>query len=119
MKAVAILADGSSTLTAVLAAAVTTTNPAYSVISEIQGIAREENGFLNGVTAVTIAAQPSQGGDPKTITSVEIYNADTAACTVTVSKKVGSNSYGKSHLTLQPGDTLRMDTQGVYLITNS
>ena len=72
-------------------------------------------GVFNGVTEVTLLAAPSSG-NVRVIKAVRIYNADTVALTITISKRVsagatsGTNYFVLFSGSLQPGETLEIGT---------
>lgn len=107
-------------LTAVLAAAAATTNPSYSVKwREIGGGASISNpvGALTDDTALTLVAAPTAG--QRVIDSVDIYNRDTAAVTVTLFKVVSGTSYTLHKVTLQAGDHMHADALGLITINTA
>lgn len=61
-------------------------------------------GTTNGTSAVTVATGPSTGA--LRMQEMSIYNADTAAVTVTVRINNNGTTYGLHTVTLQVGDTL-------------
>lgn len=66
-------------------------------------------GALNGTTEVELVAAPG-ASTRRLVRAVEIHNKDTAAVTVTVSKKVASTLYRIAKVTLDPDDTLVIDS---------
>jgi hypothetical protein len=114
---ISFLADKTSSLTAVLAGAVSANQPTFFVGSNVEGVPREEVGNLNSATAVTIAAAPAASA--KSIDYIHICNTDTAAVVVTIAKMVGGTSYSMLTQTLQAGYALRMDASGIYQVTSS
>lgn len=101
------LLNPGETMTAVMSGAATTTNPVYSVAMEDGHLV----GSLSGATAVTIAGAPSQG--QRKIDAVSIYNADTAAVTVTVKKVISGTGYTFAKATIPVGGVLSVSEQGV------
>lgn len=62
-------------------------------------------GELNGTTPVTIVDAPSSGR--RLVKSISIYNADSAACEVTITKeKTATGSFPLRKVTINAGDTL-------------
>ena len=113
----AMLLPGES-LTAVLAGAVSATQPTYSTIVKQGGRPEEKNGSLNSATAVTITVVPATGETE--VVSLNLYNGDSAAVVVTIKKVSGSNSYTLFSGTLQSGDTLRFDPgKGWHVVDSS
>lgn len=66
------------------------------------------DGALNGTTAVTVVAAPG-AGVVRTAQTIFIYNADTAAVTVTVQLDNDGTDRILVKVTLAVGDTLRID----------
>lgn len=102
-------------LTAVLGGAISTTNPTYHVIfkSETGGY-NDAVGSLNGTTAVTVASAPSAG--QKQVERIEIFNDDTAAVTITLSKVTSGTGTTLRTVTLQADDTLYVDASGAKVL---
>lgn len=72
---------------------------------------------LNGTTEVTLVAAPASSTQ-RLVKSVTIQQRDTAAVTVTVSRKKASTLYQIWKGTLQPGDTWIDSTTRVLDATN-
>lgn len=66
---------------------------------------------LNGVTAVTLLS--AAAGNEYTFEGLSIYNVDTAAVTITISRVISGTSYTITKQTLQVGDTLVIDADGL------
>lgn len=90
MNDVAILLGANESLVAVLSGAITTTNPTWSLIWNGDGGPANPVGTLDGTTEVTLLTGVST---PRFVKSVQIYNADSANITVTISKKIGNTLY--------------------------
>jgi len=67
-----------------------------------------QDGTLNGTTPVTVVSAPA-AGVVRTVQTIFIYNADTAAVTVTVIYDNGGADRIMLKATLQVGETLRLD----------
>lgn len=114
-----ILLSPNDSLTAVMSGAAATTNPYYHATwaDSAGGMATQTTGSLSGATAVTAVAAPPAG--QRTVSELVIYNVDTAAVTVTVSKVVSGTSYTLSVVTLQTLDTLMVDADGISVMDSS
>lgn len=101
-----------NSLTLVLSAAATTTNPSYSVLWRDGSASEFGNpvGALTDDTAVTVVAAPGAG--LREVKSIDVYNRDTAAVTVTYARVVSGTSYTLASVTLQVGDALHIDATG-------
>lgn len=109
----AVLNPG-ETITAVMSGAAATTNPVYST-SWWEGESSDQSvGSLNGTTAVTVVNEPNGGA--RIANRVTIYNGDTAAVTVTISKVVDGTIHNLSKTVMPVGSTLTVDARGVHLI---
>jgi hypothetical protein len=110
-----ILDSPNRSLTAVMSAAAATVNPDFTSHYGDTAAAGfrpwENNGTLSGVTAVTLVPAPGAGAQ-RLIRSVTIYNADSAAVTVTVRITDGATHRIIARVTLAVGDTWTMD--GTY-----
>lgn len=104
-------------LTAVLSGAAATTNPTYHVTFFNDGGYTDVVGSLNGATAVTIASAPASG--QKKVKSIDIYNGDTAAVTVTIAKVVSGSSTTLYSRALSVGQTLHVDETGITVLSTS
>lgn len=82
-----ILQDTNDSLEAVMGAAATTTNPVvlvtYADITTTAFTPGQQNSALNGTTDVTIASSPA-ASTQRQIKTINIYNADSIAQTITV-----------------------------------
>lgn len=94
------------TLQAVLAGAVSANQPHYWVdyIDTADDAVGQANGLLNSASDVTIVAAPSSGD--RLIRQIHIYNADTAAVTVTVKTDAGGTERNLIKMTLTAAQTL-------------
>jgi hypothetical protein len=97
-------------LTAVLSGAAATTNPTYSVIWESAGGEGQELGSLTGATAKTTI---TAAAEKRKVKSIQIYNGDTAAVTVTLAKVSSGTSVTLFARTLNVGATLRYTAEGI------
>lgn len=110
-----ILGAGES-LTAVMSGAAATTNPTYFVDSAEGPNEAVTPGSLSGATAVTLATTQNS----RTVNSVTICNIDTAAVTVTLKRlNASGTAYPFPAITLQVGDTLLLDQQGLRVVDSS
>lgn len=107
----------SDSLTAVLAATATTTNPTYAVLWSDPGGVNDPTGSLNGSTAVTLVSAPS--GGQRTVKELIVYNGDTVAATLTIAKVVSGTSYTLLKVAMAVGDTLRWTAAGLVLTDSS
>lgn len=101
MDPILVLQNSSESITATLAGAITTTNPIYSVMWTGDGGPANPVGSLTGATAKTLLT-----GGIKLVESLQIYNADSASITVTLTKVVNGTSYNLLQKVLAAGDTL-------------
>lgn len=110
-----ILGAGES-LTAVMSGAAATTNPTTFVDSAEGPTEAVTPGSLSGATAVTLATTQNS----RTVNSVTICNIDTAAVTVTLKRLIAAGTaYPFPAITLQVGDTLLLDQQGLRVVDSS
>ena len=100
MNDVTILLGANESLVAVLSGAITTTNPTWSLIWNGDGGPANPVGNLDGTTEVTLLTGVNT---PRFVKSVQIYNADSANITVTISKKIGNTLYPIDKATLSAG----------------
>lgn len=113
----AILNPGES-LTAVMSGAAATTNPYYFASwREDNGKPNQPTGSLSGATPVTLAAAPNAG--QREVSRVGIFNADTAAVTVTIAKVVSGTSYTLAKATIPVGGLLTLTASGVQVVDSS
>ncbi len=109
----AILSPADS-LTVVMSGSAAATNPTYHVIYEGEGGGlNDAAGSLAGATAVTVVSAPSE--KQKRVKSLDIFNGDTAAVTVTISK-TGVVLFSR---TLSVGDRLHMDALGIAITSTT
>lgn len=105
---VAVLSDTNQSLTVTLATAPATTQPNYIVTYRSGDIGepgdRDSIGVTTGSTAKTVLSGATTG--PRTVYSVQVYNADTASVTATISKVASSTSYSLVSATIPVGGTL-------------
>lgn len=106
-------------LTAVMSGSAATTNPTYNVIWKEAGSVAKNNpvGSLSGATAVTLVAAPSSG--QREIESLQIYNGDTAAVTVTLAKVVNGTSTTLLAYSIPVGYTLRWNDNGISVVATT
>lgn len=110
-----IVLGPSESLTAVMSGAAATTNPTYlAEYAEVPdgSISTQNTGSLSGATAVTLVSAPS-AGKQCLATALSIYNADTSAVTVTLSKVSGGTSYPFMKQIIPVAATLLIDSAGV------
>jgi hypothetical protein len=99
-------------LTAVMSGAPAATNPTYLTRAEFQ----QKAGSFNGATAVTLASDPVNRATQ--VSSVRVYNADTASVTITFTLDSASDVVlGK--ITLPSLSTLDWDDRGMRVIDSS
>lgn len=99
-------------LTAVMSGAATTTNPtSHTKWFADAGAMNTPVASLSGATAVTLVAAPTSG--MRTVESVSIYNADSAAVTVTIAKVSSGTSYTIQKVTLAVSDMAVIDSDGL------
>jgi hypothetical protein len=104
-----LLTGVNESLQVVLGAAATTTQFTCAASYADQGGAAGDNATLtNGTTAVTLVAAPAAGVS-RVVSGLSIYNGDTAAKVVTVTRKVSSTSYTLCKVTLAVGYHLFYD----------
>lgn len=115
----AVLNPSTDSLTLVLAASAATTNPVYSLLWREHGAAEWTNpvGALTDDTAVTILSAPTT--KRREVEAIDVYNRDTAACTVTLAKVVSGTSYTLARITLAAGDSLHIDGSGVATVNTA
>jgi hypothetical protein len=110
-------------ITAVLAATKTTTEPTTRVRFKTgtSQFMDEKLGTTNGQTAVTLIQELSTLGPNEQVLVDGIYinNVDTVAATVTLNKISGGTTYALGAITLQPGDTLSYDGTGFNVTDNN
>jgi hypothetical protein len=109
-----VLNPGES-LTAVMSGAADTTNPTSLVSWRDNGGTNTPAGSLNGSTAVTLVAAPGDG--QRLVDRVQIYNGDTAAVTVALSKVTSSGNTTILSRQLSAGATLRYTADGIEVDT--
>lgn len=114
----AVLNPGES-LTAVLSGAAATTDPSYAAVWRENGSdgINQPVGSLDGATAVTLIDAPT--GRQRLVASVQIYNADTAPVTVTVSKLISGTSYTLASVVLAVGYTLVLAKDGPQIVATA
>ncbi len=93
-------------LQAVLSGAVATTQPHFwaDYMDTTGDTVGSNNGTLNGVTDVDIVAAPA--GNQRLVRQIHIFNADTAAVTVTVKTDAGGTERNLIKMTLNSGEAL-------------
>ena len=102
-----IILDTSRSLVAVLAAAKTTNDMDFVSsyadhdASFVSGVS---DGTTNGTTEVELVAAPGSG--KRMVKGLNIYNTDTAACTITIRIKNGATYRTITKVTLAAGETL-------------
>lgn len=109
--------NSGDSLTAVLAGAITTTNPTVKVDYYDKDGPRTVMSSMDGATAVTLLSGPTTG--TRVVTSLSIYNGDTVAATVTINHVQGGTSYPITSVALASGDTLNIGQAGVHAINSS
>ena len=111
-----IVLNPGESLTAVMSGAADSVDPTYAVTWTEGESLSQPVGSLSGATAVTLA---SAGTAAREVNNISIYNGDTAAVTVTVSKVVGGTSYPLFVRTLAVGAVLQMDADGLGVFESS
>lgn len=87
------LGASTESITILLSGAAATNEAVYNLTwSSPSGGVTTAIGATSGATPVTALAGPD-GSPTRVVDNISVYNADTAAVTVTVNKKVGSTSY--------------------------
>lgn len=115
----AILTPNDS-ITAVLAGAITTTNPTYLATYREGGRVFQSSGSTNGVTAVTPVAAPGSSAGERIVESMRVHNGDTVAATVTITKAVsGGTSHVLAKAAIPVGGHLVADAAGVRVVDSS
>lgn len=106
-------------VTAVMSGAAATTNPTYFATWHESGAPSfsQPTGSLNGATAVTLIAAPGTGH--RIVDAIRIYNADTAAVTVTLAKVVSGTSYTLAKTSIPVAGALLMDADGLRVVDAS
>lgn len=107
-----VLDTTTKSIVAVLAGAITTTNPDFTVaFADNTGTTFTEganDGAFNGTSSVTIVAAPA-ASTRRIVKSITIENRDTAAVTVTLSYNNNATLRTVVKVTLQVGDTWTTD----------
>jgi len=108
---------GGDSITIVMSGAIATTNPTWSIdYTDLNTGAKDNDvGSTNGVTAATMLAATT----PLHVTSMSVFNVDTAAVTVTIKKVEASTGYTLTKATLAVGDTLTVNATGVRVTDSS
>lgn len=93
-----------------LSGAPATTNPYFEVAyaDKVSSVLTEKPdvGQLNGTTYVTLVAAPSSG--TRIVKTVNVYNSDTAAVTITFEMYNGTTGYVIATVTLQVGESYEL-----------
>lgn len=111
--------DTSESLKAVLAGAIATTNPNYQAHWSDDFTEAEPTGALNGASDVTLVAVAA-GEAKRTVDRLQVYNADTAAVTMTISKvNAAGTSYPILKVTVPVGGLFRWTEEGVRVTDSS
>ena len=103
-------------ITAVMSGAANTTNPTYAAQWD-DGPLHDEAGSLSGATAVTLIPAPASGS--RGVRYVQIYNADDATVTVTVSHVRSGTSRTIAKVALLTLYHLRIDENGIQVWDSS
>ena len=107
-----VLDTTTKTMTAAMAGAATTTNPAFvTAYSDDTGTSFTEgssDGALNGTTQVTLVAAPA-ASTKRLIKSIFIQNKDTASVTLTITVNNNGTLRNLAKVTLAVGDTWSTD----------
>lgn len=115
---IAALNGSSESLTIVLAGAKTTVDANYSLLYDGDNPSPSNPvGNTSGTTAVTMLAGVLNA--VRTIRAMHLFNADSAAITATIKKVVSGTGYTRLTVTLQVGDTLVWDANGLRVIDSS
>ncbi len=105
-------------ITAILAAAVATTNPKAIIQRRTRAGISTDIVALTDDTAVALLTSVDAAGD--VLEGLSICNIDTVAVTLTLNKKISSTSYPiVKSLVLSVGDTLVIGTDGLYVMDSS
>lgn len=115
---IAVLNGSTESLAVVLAGAKTSLDCPYRASWVGDGGPKDAMGTTNGTTVVTVLSG-ADGAPPRQIRGLTLFNKDTGAVTVTVSKVVGATTYNLAKVTLQVGDRLRMTEDGIVQVTDS
>lgn len=112
--------NGNESLTAVLAGAVATAQPVYSVFwFQEPSASNNPVGSLDSATAVTLVAAPDAGSKCKQVEKVVIFNCDTAAVTLTMSKVVSGTSTTQFKVTIPINGRMQWDDEGLRITDSS
>lgn len=115
---IAALNGTGESLTIVLAGAKTTVDANYSVLYDGDNPSPSNPvGNTNGTTAVTMLAGVLNA--VRTVRAIHLFNADTGAITATIKKVVSGTGYTRLTVTLQVGDTLVWDANGLRVVDSS
>jgi hypothetical protein len=105
---------GVAYLSAVMSGSAATTNPTYSVIWN----GDSSLGSLNGSTPATIVPALGANGGERWIDSIYIFNGDTAAVTVTLSKITTAGTFKMHTVTIPMGAHLEWTDTGIRTVTS-
>lgn len=108
--------NAGESLTAVMSGAAATTNPSYSLLWNNGSKPDQAVGSLAGISAVTLL---TTAAEQRLIHSLQIFNEDTAAVTVTIKKVIGGTSYTLATVTLAVGSAVRFTGEGVRVVDSS
>lgn len=110
--------NSGDSITAVMSGAAATTNP-KAIMSTRGGSSPGGTSAvaLSGTTPVTLVAAPTLQG--MSVDSILVYNADTAAVTLTLTAVLGGVSIVLCKPTLQAGDVLLYDDAGLQVLDSS
>jgi hypothetical protein len=112
---VAVLTDENQSLTTTLSAAPAATQPTYAVLWSGVGGPQDSVGSATGTTAKTMLT--GLAGGPRAVEAVQIYNNDSAASTVLITKVVSGTGYSLISGTIPAGGVLRWSkTEGVKIL---
>lgn len=106
----------SDSITAAMSGAAAATNPTYMVDwQEANGEGfNQATSQLDGATAVTLVPAPT--ASQRYVSRLHIYNGDTAAVTVTITKIVSGTSYTVLTYTIGVGAVLRWTADGIDIL---
>lgn len=115
---IAILNGSTEALAVVLAGAKTTLDCPYRTSWMGDGGPVDAMGTTNGTTVVNVVTG-ANGVPSRQVRDFTLFNKDTGAVTVTISKIVGAITYNLAKVTLQVGDRMRMTEDGIVQVTDS
>lgn len=112
---IAVIENANESLVAILAGAATV-DPNFSLVWNGTGGPANPTGSLTDTTTKTLIT--GVNGQPRTVTSLEIYNGDASAAVVTVSKVVSGTSYPLTKTSIPAKGRLRWSKDGLEVVEN-